>query len=92
MNASQTQYRICDNNSQEYSVNKDYCKEKCIKNCEQKYYSLELEDNEYTARNDSNIRIEFKISQEFHYNSNKKYSFVDFLSRSEERRVGKECQ
>ena len=55
MNASQTQYRICGNNNTntEYSVNKNYCKEKCVKNCEQKYYSLELEDNEYTARNDS---------------------------------------
>src|SRR5882672_10418563 len=82
INASQTQYRICGNNNTntEYSVNKNYCKEKCIKNCEQKYYSLELEDNEYTARNDSNIRIEYKISQEFHYNSHKKYSFVDFMS------------
>ena len=28
----------------------------------------------------ANIRIEFKISQEFHYNSDKKYSFVDFMS------------
>ena len=32
-NASQTQYRICGNNNTntEYSVNKNYCKEKCIK-------------------------------------------------------------
>jgi len=84
MNASQTQYRICDHNMNtnytEYSVIKKYCKEKCVKNCDQKYYSLELEDNTYSAQNDSKIRIEFKRSQEFHYNSDKKYSFVDFMS------------
>ena len=61
MNASQTQYTICghNNTNTEYSVNKNYCKEKCVKNCHQKYYSLELEDIEYTARNDSKIRIEY---------------------------------
>ena len=84
MNASQTQYRICDHNMNtnytEYSVIKKYCKEKCVKNCDQKYYSLELEDNTYSAQNDSKIRIEFKRSQEFHYKSDKKYSFVDFMS------------
>src|SRR5882672_1780119 len=84
MNASQTQYRICDHNMNtnftEYSAIKKYCKEKCVKNCDQKYYSLELEDNTYSAQNDSKIRIEFKRSQEFHYNSDNKYSFVDFIS------------
>ena len=122
LNASQTQYKICDNNHTNYVnitniVDKYDCD--CDTNCDQKYYSLELEDIEYTARNDSKIRIQYKISQEFHYNSHKKYSFVDFLSniggliglwfgmsfidtsalirqtlnyRSEERRVGKECQ
>ena len=80
MNASQTQYRICGNNSTEYSVNKNYCKDKCVKNCHQKYYSLELEDNTYSAQKDSKIRIEYKLSQEFHYKSGAKYSFVDFMS------------
>ena len=83
MNASQTQYKICDNNHTNYVnitnfVDKYDCD--CDTNCDQKYYSLELEDIEYTARNDSKIRIQYKISQEFHYNSDKKYSFVDFMS------------
>ena len=80
MNASQTQYRICGNNSTEYSVDKNYCQNKCIKNCHEIYYSLELEDNQYSAQNDSKITIEYQMSQEFHYKSDKKYSFVDFLS------------
>ena len=82
MNASQTQYRICgnNNNNTEYSVDKNYCKEKCVKNCHEIYYSLELEDNTYSAQNDSKIRIEYKMSEEFHYKSDKKYSFVGFMS------------
>jgi len=81
MNASQTQYRICgNNNNTEYSVNTDYCNDKCVKNCHEIYYSLELEDNTYSAQNDSKITIKHKISQEFHYKSEKKYSFVDYLS------------
>src|ERR1700742_61404 len=80
MNASQTQYRICSNNSTEYSVDKNYCQNKCIKNCHEIYYSLELEDNEFSAQNNSKITIEYQMSEEFHYKSDKKYSFVDFLS------------
>src|ERR1700744_1031842 len=83
LNASQTQYKICDNNHTNYvniinSVDKYDCD--CDTNCDQKYYSLELEDIEYTARNDSKIRIEYKLRQQFHYKSEKKYSFVGFLS------------
>ena len=40
MNASQTEYRICgnnNNNNTEYSVDKNYCKEKCVKNCHEIY-------------------------------------------------------
>src|SRR6202012_5266212 len=73
--------RICDNNnSKEYSVDKNYCTKKCVKNCHKIYYSLELEDNTYSAQNDSKIRIEYKMSEEFHYKSDKKYSFVGFMS------------
>ena len=83
LNASQTQYKICDNNHTNYVnftnfVDKYDCD--CDTNCDQKYYSLELEDIEYTARNDSKIRIEYKLRQQFHYKSEKKYSFVGFLS------------
>ena len=75
LNASQTQYKICDNNHTNYvnitnSVDKYDCD--CDTNCDQKYYSLELEDIEYTARNDSKIRIEYKLRQQFHYKSEKK--------------------
>ena len=60
MNASQTQYRICGNNSTEYSVDKNYCKDKCVKNCHEIYYSLELEDNNIRHKMTAKLELNTK--------------------------------
>ena len=82
MNASQTQYTICGNNNTntEYSVNINICRNNCAKDCNEIHYSLEIGDKKFTGLTDSIIKIKYKSYQQFHYNSDKKYSFVDFLS------------
>ena len=83
INASQTQYRICDKNhtfNAQYSAIENHCRYKCPKSCHKIYYTLNLEDNTYSAKNDSKFRIEFETSDEFHYKCVAKYSFVDYLS------------
>ena len=78
-NASQTEYRIC-NNSDNYYVNESYCRNSCIKKCHQIYYSLEFESNLYFGSTDSRIRISYKNLHQFYYKSDAKYSFVDYMS------------
>src|SRR6266480_3011230 len=65
MNASQIVYRICDNRSQEYSVDENECKERCIRSCRQTYYRLSLEGKSYLGPESvTKIRITYEKSQE----------------------------
>ena len=79
MNASQTQYKICDTNGMHLS-DEDICKRSCDRVCHQTYYTLDVEKSKSLGQTNSSIRLEFLKSQEFHYISQQKYHFVDFLS------------
>src|SRR6202000_2676853 len=74
-----TEYKIC-NNSKNYLINDNYCKSICNEECHQIYYSLDFENKQYFGLNDSKIKIIYNNLEEFHYKSEPKYSFVNYLS------------
>jgi len=55
MNASQTQYKICGNNSQEYSVDKNM--QRKYVEIVTKVYFIRIGGNIYSAQNDSKLQL-----------------------------------
>ena len=80
INSNQTEHRICDQNKTDFKINENICDKQCIKDCKQIYFKTRFDNSLVLKTKESKISIKFRNSIEFIYESEKKYSFTDFMS------------
>ena len=80
LNSSQTKLLFCNKSGNISRIDTKVCDKKCTKSCSQVYHTMSLDNKYYLTNSDSKIKIKFKSSQEFHYKTEIKVSFVLYLS------------
>ena len=80
INSNQTEHRICDQNITDFKINENNCEKICIKDCNEIYFSTRFDNSLVLYTKESKILIKYRNSLEYEYNSENKYSFVDFMS------------
>ena len=80
LNSSQTKLSFCNKKENISRIDTKVCDKKCTKSCSQVYHTMSLDNKYYLTNSDSKIKIKFKSSQEFHYKTEIKETFVLYLS------------
>ena len=80
LNSSQTKLSFCNKSENISRIDSKVCDKKCTKSCSQVYHTMSLDNKYYLTNSDSKIKIKFKSSQEFHYETEIKETFVLYLS------------
>ena len=80
LNSSQTKLSFCNKSENISQIDTKVCDKKCTKSCSQVYHTMSLDNKYYLTNSDSKIKIKFKSSQEFHYKTEIKETFVLYLS------------
>ena len=80
INSNQTKYKICNNSENNFTINEMICEKRCVKSCNEIYYSITFDNYMFNGLTDSKVVIKHRISQEFHYISSNKYSILDYMS------------
>ena len=80
LNSSQTKLSFCNKSENISRIDTKVCDKKCTKSCSQVYHTMSLDNKYYLTNSNSKIKIKFKSSQEFHYKTEVKETFVLYLS------------
>ena len=71
---------LCENKENISEIQSKVCENHCLKDCNQIYFSTRFDNSLVLNISETNITINYENSVEFHYISEEKYTFVDYLS------------